>query len=58
MISDRWFRERNCFDKLRLKVLHSFEHHAPVKVRRGQLKCTHKQQAHIQLLLQVVLLKL
>lgn len=26
MIYDRWCRERDCFDKLRLKVLNSFEH--------------------------------
>lgn len=25
MISDRWCREKDCFDKLGLKVLHSFE---------------------------------
>lgn len=27
MISDRWCRERDCFDKLWLKVLRSFERH-------------------------------
>lgn len=27
MISDRQRRERDCFDKLGLKVLHSFERH-------------------------------
>lgn len=35
MISDSWRRERDCFDKLGLKVLHSFERHCICEGERG-----------------------